>query len=448
MQLKNSTDYAIRIVCYLAAQERMVSTSELSRKLNVSANYVPKIAKKLKNAKIVTACEGINGGYMLAKQPENISLMEIISCVEETMAINRCLEEDRFCSRNLEDTCKIHKILLSLQNTYNNKLESVKVSDVIRPGEDEYFGRFYVVLKLNLKEKSYECVYSHIREVYEKARKTENYEEFISQYVERYVYASDKKMVQDFLSSEGLEERLVDGCMEKDLPYRRITGKDKNAYVWMEAKKYIDANENTAIITLHNEKIGQNTVIKMERELIKKEQDMAKQYWDMVSLLTTLLNHNHLVEAGYQDDISFYTKQVYLQLQNKYPEYGITDEEMNVVKQHPLVGAAMTQRFPEGVTTEKLNQYSYEICRHHHERYDGSGYPDGLKGNAIPMCAQVVGIVDAYDALINDRPYKRKYEPEEAIQMISNGECGAFSNQLMQCFQEAAKQQNWLKRQN
>ena len=446
MQLKNSTDYAIRIVCYLAAQERMVSTSELSRKLNVSANYVPKIAKKLKNAKIVTACEGTNGGYMLAKQPENISLMEIISCVEETMAINRCLEEDRFCSRNLEDTCKIHKILLSLQNTYNNKLESVKVSDVIRPGEDEYFGRFYVVLKLNLKEKSYECVYSHIREVYEKARKTENYEEFISQYVERYVYASDKKMVQDFLSSEGLEERLVDGCMEKDLPYRRITGKDKNAYVWMEAKKYIDANENTAIITLHNEKIVQNTVIKMERELIKKEQDMAKQYWDMVSLLTTLLNHNHLVEAGYQDDISFYTKQVYLQLQNKYPEYGITDEEMNVVKQHPLVGAAMTQRFPEGVTTEKLNQYSYEICRHHHERYDGSGYPDGLKGNAIPMCAQVVGIVDAYDALINDRPYKRKYEPEEAIQMISNGECGAFSNQLMQCFQEAAKQQKWLKR--
>ena len=478
MQLKNSTDYAIRIVCYLAAQERMVSTSELSRKLNVSANYVPKIAKKLKDAKIVNACEGINGGYMLAKQPENISLMEIISCVEETMAINRCLEEDRFCSRNLEDTCKIHKILLSLQNTYNNKLASVKVSDVIRPGEDEYFGRFYVVLKLNLKEKSYECVYSHIREVYEKVRKTKSYEEFINQYIERYVYASDKKMVHDFLSIEGLEEKLVDGCMEKDLPYRRITGKDKNAYIWMEAKKYIDANENTAIITLHNETIVQNTVIRMEQELVKKEQDLAKQYWDMVSLLTTVLNHNQIVESGYQDDISFYTKQVYLQLQKKYPEYGITDEEitsvahlapihdigkikvpieilnkngkltdeeMNVVKQHPLVGAAMTQRFPEGITTEKLNQYSYEICRHHHERYDGSGYPDGLKGNEIPMCAQVVGIVDAYDALINDRPYKRKYEPEEAIRMISNGECGAFSKKLIQCLTAAAKQPEWLK---
>ena len=299
MQLTSTTDYAIRIVCYLAAQRQMISTSELSQELSVPSSYIPKITKKLKQAGIIKACEGTNGGYMLAKQPENISLMKIISCVEETMAINRCLEEDRFCSRNLEDTCKIHKVLLSLQNTYNNKLESVKVSDVIRPGEDEYFGRFYVVLKLNLKEKSYECVYSHIREVYEKVRKTESYEEFISQYVERYVYASDKKMVHDFLSCEGLEERLVDGCMEKDLPYRRITGKDKNAYVWMEAKKYIDANENTAIITLHNEKIVQNTVIKMERELIKKEQDMAKQYWDMVSLLTTVLNHNQLVESGY-----------------------------------------------------------------------------------------------------------------------------------------------------
>ena len=74
-----------------------------------------------------------------------------------------------------------------------------------------------------------------------------------------------------------------------------------------------------------------------------------------------------------------------------------------------------------------------------------SGYPDGLKGNAIPMCAQVVGIVDAYDALINDRPYKRKYEPEEAIQMISNGECGAFSKKLIQCLTAAAKQPEWLK---
>ena len=94
-------------------------------------------------------------------------------------------------------------------------------------------------------------------------------------------------------------------------------------------KKYIDANENTAIITLHNEKIVRNTVIRMEQELVKKEQDLAKSsigIW--YHFLTTVLNHNQIVESGYQDDISFYTKQVYLQLQKNYPEYGITDEEI------------------------------------------------------------------------------------------------------------------------
>ena len=325
---------------------------------------------------------------MLTKQPENISLMEIISCVEETIAINRCLEKDCFCSRNLEDSCKIHKVLLSLQNTCSNKLESVKVSDVIHPGKDEYFGRFYVVLKLNLEKKSYECVYSHIQDVYEEVRETESYEEFISRYIEKYVYVSDKKIVHEFLASESLEKGLVTGCVEKDLPYRRVTGKDKDAYIWMKAKKFVDTNKNTEIITIHNEKIVQNTIIKMKQELKKKEQDMAKQYWDMVALLIAVLNHNHLVGIEYQDNISFYTKQVYIQLQKNYPEYGITDEEiasvahlapihdigkikvpieilnkngkltdeeMNVVKQHPLVGAAMTQRFPEGITTEKLN---------------------------------------------------------------------------------------------
>lgn len=256
MQLKTSTDYALRIVCYLAMKEGMISTSELSRKLNVSANYIPKIAKKLKNAKIITACEGTNGGYMLAKRPEEISLKEIIACVEETIAINRCLEEDRFCSRNYEDSCKIHKVLLGLQNICNNKLENVKVSDIIQPGEDEHFGRFYVVLKLNLKKKSYECIYSHIHDVYEEVKRTDSYEEFINRYIEKYVHASDKSKVQAFLSSESLEENLVDGCVEKNLFYRRFTGRDEHAYVWMDAKKYVDANENTAIITLHNEKIA------------------------------------------------------------------------------------------------------------------------------------------------------------------------------------------------
>lgn len=175
----------------------------------------------------------------------------------------------------------------------------------------------------------------------------------------------------------------------------------------------------------------------------------------------------------------FVYKQVYLQIQKNYPEYGITEEEienvshlapihdigkirvpieilnkngkltadeMEIVKQHPLTGAEMTLRFPRGTTTEKLNKYSYEICRYHHERYDGSGYPDGLKGDEIPLCAQVVGLVDAYDALVSVRPYKGKLKHEEAIRMIANGECGVFSKELLQCFIAAAMQSDWGKR--
>lgn len=87
-----------------------------------------------------------------------------------------------------------------------------------------------------------------------------------------------------------------------------------------------------------------------------------------------------------------------------------------------------------------LKTNSYEICRHHHERYDGAGYPDGLQGEEIPLCAQVVGLADAYDALVSPRPYKRKLTNGEALQMILNGECGSFSQPLLHCFLEAAMQ--------
>ena len=153
MQLTSTTDYAIRIVCYLAAQRQMISTSELSQELSVPSSYIPKITKKLKQAGIIKACEGIKGGYQIAKQPENISLRDVISCTESTMAISRCLEKEGGCSKNYIACCKVHQILLDLQNIYNNRLESVKISDIIRPGKDEYLGRFYVIIKVNLREK-------------------------------------------------------------------------------------------------------------------------------------------------------------------------------------------------------------------------------------------------------------------------------------------------------
>ena len=275
MQLTSTTDYAIRIVCYLAAQSQMISTSELSQKLSVPYSYIPKITKKLKQAGIIKACEGIKGGYQIAKQPENISLRDVISCTESTMAISRCLEKEGGCSKNYIACCKVHQILLDLQNIYNNHLESVKISDIIRPGKDEYLGKFYVIIKVNLREKDYECIYSHNHDVYEQVKTAESYDDFIKKYAEKYICEADWVNVQKCLAGENLTEHLVDGCVEEEIFYRGIIENNGTSYVWMKASKYVDVKENTAIITFHNTKVIPNTIVTMEQELRKKEQDVC-----------------------------------------------------------------------------------------------------------------------------------------------------------------------------
>ena len=275
MQFTSTTDYAIRIVCYLAAQRQMISTSELSQELSVPSSYIPKITKKLKQAGIIKACEGIKGGYQIAKQPENISLRDVISCTESTMAISRCLEKEGGCSKNYIACCKVHQILLDLQNIYNNRLESVKISDIIRPDKDEYLGKFYVIIKVNLREKDYECIYSHNHDVYEQVKTAESYDDFIKKYAEKYICEADWVNVQKCLAGENLTEHLVDGCVEEEIFYRGIIENNGTSYVWMKARKYVDVKENTAIITFHNTKVIPNTIVTMEQELRKKEQDVC-----------------------------------------------------------------------------------------------------------------------------------------------------------------------------
>ena len=83
---------------------------------------------------------------------------------------------------------------------------------------------------------------------------------------------------------------------------------------------------------------------------------------------------------------------------------------------------------------EEYFRYCYDICRHHHERYDGRGYPDGLKGDEINIAAQIVSIADVFDALVAERVYKKAFDKETAYSMILNGECGCFSPRLLEAF--------------
>ena len=110
----------------------------------------------------------------------------------------------------------------------------------------------------------------------------------------------------------------------------------------------------------------------------------------------------------------------------------LTKEEIDIMKTHTLIGATMLENL-KMYQGEILLEVAYQICRWHHERYDGKGYPDGLVGEEIPISAQVVSLADAYDALISDRVYKKAYSHEQAVKMILNGECGAFNPVLLEC---------------
>ena len=113
----------------------------------------------------------------------------------------------------------------------------------------------------------------------------------------------------------------------------------------------------------------------------------------------------------------------------------LTKEEMEVMKSHVIIGAKMLNSLPF-YNDEPIVKYGYQICRWHHERYDGNGYPDGLKGEEIPIAAQVVSIVDAYDALTSKRVYKEAYSHEEALKMIQKGKCGVFNPLLIECLMD------------
>ena len=113
----------------------------------------------------------------------------------------------------------------------------------------------------------------------------------------------------------------------------------------------------------------------------------------------------------------------------------LTAEEFEEMKKHTIYGCELLEQFKQEET--EFYRYCYDICRYHHERYDGRGYPDHLKGDEIPIWAQVVSIIDVYDALVSKRVYKEAYAEDEAARMIRDGECGTFSPVMLDCFRMA-----------
>lgn len=211
------------------------------------------------------------------------------------------------------------------------------------------------------------------------------------------------------------------------------------------------------------------TLRQQNQRLTEQANQLIKSKENVIELLGTIVEYRNLESGQHVDRVKGYTKILAKEIQKNYPEYGITDdmvdiivsasalhdigkiaindsillkparlteEEFESMKLHTVTGSEILKSICN-VWDEEYEKISYEICRHHHERYDGGGYPDGLKGDEIPVCAQIVALADCYDALANERVYKKAFSKDEAFRMIMDGECGAFSPKLIECFKNA-----------
>ena len=203
---------------------------------------------------------------------------------------------------------------------------------------------------------------------------------------------------------------------------KQIYEKEKNNRIMISILSQVMGfrNSESAAHILH---INMITSMLLER-LIQKT-DRYQLDWNKCLLIATASALHDIGKIGIPDGIL-----------NKPGR--LTSEEYEIMKKHTTIGAEMLEKL-DIYRDEELVRIAYEICRGHHERYDGKGYPDGLKGDEIPISAQVVSLADVYDALTSVRVYKPAYSHEEAIRMILDGECGAFNPLLLDCLGDIAE---------
>lgn len=201
-----------------------------------------------------------------------------------------------------------------------------------------------------------------------------------------------------------------------DIVADQIYEKEKNSNMMISILSHIVEfrNGESGTHTIHINIITELLL----KQLVKKDKRYAMSTSD-IRLISTASSLHDIGKIAIPDEIL-----------NKPGRF--TPKEYEIMKTHSEIGAAMLKNLTE-YQDEPLLKASYEICRWHHERYDGKGYPDGLKGDEIPISAQVVSIADVYDALTSKRCYKKAYSHEKAIEMICGGECGTFNPLLLEC---------------
>lgn len=224
------------------------------------------------------------------------------------------------------------------------------------------------------------------------------------------------------------------------------------------------------IIELYQNKLNMEERLKQQEEEIRSQEKKLREGNEfMIDALSSVVEFRSSETGEHIRRIKYFTRIMLKYLMKYFPKYGLTDaqvdeiaraaalhdigkigipdaillkpgrltpEEFEIMKSHTTIGCDMLERFRENQSGE-FYQYCYDICRYHHERWDGNGYPDHLIGDEIPISAQIVAIADVYDALVSPRVYKSAYANNIAYDMIMNGECGEFSPDVLECFELA-----------
>lgn len=224
------------------------------------------------------------------------------------------------------------------------------------------------------------------------------------------------------------------------------------------------------IIELYQNKHNMEERLKeQEQEIRAQEKKLREGNEFMIDALSSVVEFRSAETGEHVRRIKYFTRIMLKYLMKYFPEYGLTatqvdeiarasalhdigkigipdaillkpgrltEEEFEIMKTHSTIGCDILEKFREH-QSEDFYRYCYEICRYHHERWDGKGYPDHLVGEEIPISAHVVAIADVYDALVSPRVYKSAYANNTAYDMIINGECGQFSPDVLECFKLA-----------
>ncbi len=316
---------------------------------------------------------------------------------------------------------------------------------------------------------------------------SEQYESiiYINRRNNRYLYTGKSKSIVG-LNSEGDIEEIIDFALEylykddaESLTYlfediRKSVRKGRNTifecrilfgdvYRWNKCDvnfvESVDCTSEDIIITIKDI----DDIVK-----IRKKEEIRNTNNQLIEILSSVVESRDLESGNHINRMKNVTKLFLQKVMIKFPEYSLTEntieimsaasamhdigkvaipdnillkpgkltrEEFEVMKEHTLKGCDIINA-ASAIQDKEYYQYCYDICRHHHERYDGKGYPDGLCGEKISLIAQVVSVADVYDALVSKRCYKDAFEQDKAVSMILSGECGTFNPKLMDVLNE------------